>query len=122
VKLFLSELHKLFSSFPSPFAPFSICYELLADMTQQRLFLEAVDKLRQQLLRDFQDSLKKHEADGTLDNAGYQQERMAFFSRHLCQVKPMPDILISSLQALHTDRTVNHIMDAWLLSHLTIVV
>ena len=52
----------------------------------------------------------------------YQQERMAFFSRHLCRVKPMPDILISSLQALHTDRTVNHIMDAWLLSDLTIVV
>jgi L-proline amide hydrolase len=81
-------------------------------MTPERLFLEAQEKLCEQLPSDIQATLKKHEADGTLDNPEYQQAKIMYYSRHLCRTKPLPVYLMAAIIALQKDPTVNHTMFA----------
>ena len=74
--------------------------------------MESYIKLLDQLPLDVQTVLKKHEADGKIDNAEYKQARMVFSGRYLCRMKPLPEELIASMKALQEDPTVNHTMYA----------
>lgn len=70
------------------------------------LWLEAAAKLRAKLPQDVQDTLTKHEEDGTTDSEEYGKAMMVFYDRHACRIKPMPEELMRSFAYLKEDNTV----------------
>ncbi|EJD48932.1 alpha/beta-hydrolase, partial [Auricularia subglabra TFB-10046 SS5] len=54
------------------------------------LWLEAANKLRKELPQDVQDTLDKHEADGTTDSEEYEEAVAVFYSRYVCRIDPFP--------------------------------
>ncbi|TFK93667.1 proline-specific peptidase [Polyporus arcularius HHB13444] len=70
------------------------------------LWVEAANRLRSQLPKDVQETLDKHEADGTTDSKEYHDAVGVFYARHLCRLDPMPEEVTSALGAIETDPTV----------------
>ncbi|KAJ7136100.1 proline-specific peptidase [Mycena epipterygia] len=54
----------------------------------------------------FRDMLKRHEAAGTIDSQEYQQGILEFNEKHICTVKPWPDVLVEAFAAVDEDPTV----------------
>ncbi|OJT06636.1 L-amino acid amidase [Trametes pubescens] len=79
-------------------------------LTSMKLWIEAANTLRAQLPQDIQDTLDKHEADGTTDSAEYQNAVQIFYSRHVCRLDPMPQEVLASFKALEKDPTVYYTM------------
>ncbi|RDW89603.1 hypothetical protein BP6252_01635 [Coleophoma cylindrospora] len=75
------------------------------------LFLKATAKLRAELPQDIQDTLTKHEQNGTTDSEEYEEAMMVFYDRHTCRIKPMPEELMSSFAYLKEDNTVYNTMN-----------
>ncbi|KAF4624803.1 hypothetical protein G7Y89_g13366 [Cudoniella acicularis] len=71
----------------------------------------SVRKLLKQFPLNYQETLKKHEADGTFDSSEYQQATMEFYGQHLCRLKPLLDALMASMIATQKDTTVNYTMN-----------
>ncbi|KAJ7039857.1 proline-specific peptidase [Mycena alexandri] len=61
--------------------------------------------------KDFQAMLKKHEDAGTTESEEYQNGIQQFYDKHLCTVKPWPDALVKSFEALAADSTVYSTMN-----------
>jgi L-proline amide hydrolase len=70
------------------------------------LWVEAAEKLRQQLPPDVQAILKKHEDDGTTDSEEYEKAMEVFYDKHVCRTKPTPKEFLASMVALKGDMTV----------------
>ncbi|KAI0649021.1 proline-specific peptidase [Trametes meyenii] len=80
---------------------------ILADSpADMNLWVEAANRLRSQLPKDVQDTLDKHEADGTTDSEEYHKAVEVFYSRHLCRLNPMPEDLQAAFGWLQKDPTV----------------
>ncbi|KAF8862062.1 proline iminopeptidase [Acephala macrosclerotiorum] len=80
---------------------------VLADSpASMELWLEAANKLRSQLPKDVEETLKKHEKDGTTDTPEYEAAVQVFYERHLCRVVPFPKDVTDSFAALAEDNTV----------------
>lgn len=62
--------------------------------------------LRAALPQDVQDTLTKHEKDGTTDSPEYEEATYVFYRRHVCRFDPFPEELQASLRGLAQDNTV----------------
>lgn len=74
------------------------------------LWLEAQDKLRQQLPADVQDTLLRHEKAGTTDSAEYAEAVGVYYKKHLCRMDPMPEEFQRTMDWIEKDPTVYHTM------------
>jgi hypothetical protein len=70
------------------------------------LWVEAAEKLRADLPEDIQETLLKHEKDGTTDSKEYEEAMQVFYDRHVCRTKPTPKELARSDELLKEDNTV----------------
>ena len=62
----------------------------LADMSQ---FVSEVNRLRAQLPQEIQETLSKHEAEGTTDDPAYEEATMEFYRRYVCRLDEWPEVL-----------------------------
>lgn len=82
------------------------------------LWIAAATKLRSQLPEDVQETLRKHEKDGTTESEEYEAASQVFYQRHVCRVMPFPQDLVDSFDLLKKDTTVYLSMYVFLsLSH-----
>lgn len=71
-----------------------------------KLWMEATAKLRLQLPQDVQDTLNKHEADGSTTDEAYKKASDIFFEKFVCREKPMPELLKATTDWIEQDPTV----------------
>ncbi len=71
-------------------------------------WLEDLARYRAELPADIQDTLDRHEAEGTTDSEEYEKATLAFYRRHLCRLDPWPEALDQSNAGASLD--VYHIM------------
>ena len=57
-----------------------------------------------------QDTLTKHEKDGTTDSKEYQDAMEVFYARHVCRLNPMPKDVTDTFAELAKDPTVYYTM------------
>jgi len=71
-------------------------------------------RYREQMPKDMRDILAKHEEAGTTSDPEYiatsKVFSAAFFEKHVCNVDPMPEDLLASLERSKEDRTVVNAM------------
>ena len=78
--------------------PGNIASLILANtVSDMHMWVAEANRLREDLPKDIQATLLKHEADGTTDSSEYQTAMMAFYDRHVCRV-PMPEYVQYSLE------------------------
>lgn len=75
------------------------------------LWLEAANSLRAELPEDVQDTLLRHEEEGTTDAAEYVEAMNVFYERHVCRVIPQPPDVAASFAQIDDDPTVYHTMN-----------
>ncbi len=74
------------------------------------LWVEEANRLREDLPRDVQETLTKHEAEGTTDSPEYEAAVRVYYDRHLCRV-PWPACVERSFAQMAEDPTVYHTMN-----------
>ncbi|HEX7526405.1 MAG TPA: proline iminopeptidase-family hydrolase [Gaiellaceae bacterium] len=74
------------------------------------LWVEEANRLRADLPQDVQETLTRHEADGTTDSPEYEAAVRVYYDRHLCRV-PWPDYVERSFAQMDDDPTVYHTMN-----------
>ncbi|MCJ1392826.1 hypothetical protein MMC18_005697 [Xylographa bjoerkii] len=79
-----------------------------ADM---KTWVDVANKLRAELPEDVQETLKKHEADGTTESEEYEAAVNVYYERHVCRVKPFPDDMLRAFSKLKEDDTVSMTMN-----------
>jgi L-proline amide hydrolase len=75
------------------------------------LWIAEANRLRAQLPQDVQDTLARHEADGTTDDPAYEAATEVFYRRHLCRLAEWPEALTASFAQMAEDPTVYHTMN-----------
>ncbi|MFN2629489.1 MAG: alpha/beta fold hydrolase [Gaiellaceae bacterium] len=73
------------------------------------LWVSEANRLRRDLPIDVQQTLARHEQDGTTNDAEYERAVRVFYDRHLCRV-PWPDCVRRSFDQIAADPTVYHTM------------
>jgi proline-specific peptidase len=63
-------------------------------------WMREIDRLRAGLPVEVEATLRRHERDGTTDDEQYQEAMMVFYDRHVCRVRPWPDWLQATFDAL----------------------
>lgn len=80
---------------------------ILADGTcAMELWTKGTDALRLKLPEDVQRVLREHEEKGTTSSKEYQDAMELWFSKHICKLSPMPELLAQSFGAMGEDPTV----------------
>jgi len=74
------------------------------------LWVEEANRLRKDLPPDVQETLTRHETDGTTDEPAYEEAVRVYYDRHLCRV-PWPDCVQRSFALMAEDPTVYHTMN-----------
>ena len=74
-------------------------------------WLEEIQRLRSELPREIETTLREHEEAGTTDDPAYQAAELEFYKRHLCRVDPWPDWLNECFAALAANPEVYHSMN-----------
>lgn len=74
------------------------------------LWVQEANRLRSELPAEVEETLRRHEADGTTDSAEYKAAVDVFYERHLCRV-PMPECVVRSFAKLDEEPTVYHTMN-----------
>ena len=69
------------------------------------------NRLRRGLPPAVQETLSRHERDGTTGSADYAAAVDVFYARHLCRIQPMPEEVARTFAALAADPTVYHTMN-----------
>jgi L-proline amide hydrolase len=75
------------------------------------LWVAEANRLRADLPQDVQDTLTKHEADGTTSDPAYEAATEVFYRRHLCRLPEWPEALMASFTHMAEDSTVYHTMN-----------
>ena len=75
-----------------------------------QLWLSEAARLRGELPQDVQDTLLRHEADGSYGAPDYVAATRVFYDRHVCRV-PWPPEVARSFAAIDADPTVYHTMN-----------
>ena len=75
------------------------------------LWVQEANRLRALLPADVQETLTRHETEGTTDSQEYEQAMTVFYERHVCRVLPFPDSLQRTFAQLNDDPTVYHTMN-----------
>jgi L-proline amide hydrolase len=74
------------------------------------LWVEEANRLRADLPSDVQETLTRHEADGTTDSPEYEAAVRVYYDRHLCRI-PWPDCVERTFALMGEDPTVYHTMN-----------
>jgi proline-specific peptidase len=74
------------------------------------LWIEAANRLRQQLPNDVRQALTKHEQAGTTDSAEYLAAMLVFYRRHVCRLDPWPACVVRAFDKLAANPQVYHTM------------
>ena len=74
------------------------------------LWVEEANRLRKDLPPEVQETLTRHETEGTTDDPDYEQAVRVFYDRHLCRV-PWPDCVERSFAQMADDPTVYRTMN-----------
>lgn len=77
------------------------------------------NKLREELPPDAQQTLLKHEADGTTDDPAYEEAMMVFYQRHVCRLAEWPECLTRSFSKLSANPEVYYTMNGPSEFHVT---
>lgn len=84
---------------------------ILSDgLAHMKQWISETRRLVAGLPQDVQDTIEKHERDGTTDSEEYEEAVGVFYAKHLCRLDPMPELLVESLSALKVDDTVYRTM------------
>jgi L-proline amide hydrolase len=75
-----------------------------------RTYSEEVGRLLSELPEDVRQSIERHEAAGTTGSPEYQAAVRAFYRRHVCRARPVPDELLRTLQYLGANPAVYEAM------------
>lgn len=70
------------------------------------LWVQAADKLRADLPSDVQETLLKHEKEGTTESKEYEDAMEVYYDRHVCRTKPKPKEFVKIEEQLKEDNTV----------------
>lgn len=73
-------------------------------------WVEAGLKWQKALPQDVQDTIGKHEREGTTDSQEYEDAMLVFYQKHVCRVQPWPKPLLAIFHWLKTDPTVYNTM------------
>jgi L-proline amide hydrolase len=63
-------------------------------------WMAEADRLRRALPAGVQETLRRHEADGTTDSPEYQDAMLVFYERHVCRRTPWPEPVRRSVEQL----------------------
>jgi L-proline amide hydrolase len=74
------------------------------------LWVEEANRLRADLPTDVQETLTRHEAEGTTSSPEYAAAVRVFYDRHVCRI-PWPDCVARTFAQLEADPTVYHTMN-----------
>jgi L-proline amide hydrolase len=74
------------------------------------LWVEEANRLRADLPADVQETLTRHENEGTTDSPEYEAAVRVYYDRHVCRV-PWPDCVTRSFTLMAEDPTVYHTMN-----------
>jgi proline-specific peptidase len=74
-------------------------------------WLEEIQRLRSELPREIEKTLRVHEEAGTTDHPDYLAAELEFYKRHLCRVEPWPDWLTECFAVLGANPEVYHSMN-----------
>jgi proline-specific peptidase len=69
-------------------------------------WLTELDRLRAELPAEIEATLRQHEREGTTEAEEYETTMMVFYDRHLCRIRPWPDWLQRSFEAMAANREV----------------
>ena len=75
------------------------------------LWVSEANRLREALPPDVQETLTRHEQDGTTDDPAYEAAVAVFYERHVCRVAPMPDCVARTFAQIAANPTVYHAMN-----------
>ncbi|KAJ1684765.1 hypothetical protein LUZ63_020036 [Rhynchospora breviuscula] len=92
---------------PSGVASLTIC----DSPASMELWLQAANRLRQELPDDVQAALTRHEQAGTTDTPEYAAAMQVFYDRHVCRVVPNPPEVSASFEQIEAEPTVYHTMN-----------
>ncbi|KAF9000592.1 proline-specific peptidase [Cyathus striatus] len=91
--------------------PSGLQHLIIADSpASMPLWEVAVGGLLKGLPVKMQETIARHEAEGTTDSKEYQDVMNIFYGKHLCRVNPWPEELVRSFSLLETDPTVYQTM------------
>ncbi len=74
------------------------------------LWVEEANRLRKELPADVQETLTRHEAEGTTGDPAYEEAVRVYYDQHLCRVA-WPDCVERSFAQMADDPTVYHTMN-----------
>jgi L-proline amide hydrolase len=74
-------------------------------------FVAECNRLRTELPRDVEKTLKRHEEAGTTDDPEYEEAAYVFYRRHVCRLPEWPEELTRAFAAIDADPTVYHTMN-----------
>jgi L-proline amide hydrolase len=74
-------------------------------------FVAEANRLRGELPPDVEETLRRHEADGTTDDPAYMEACMVFYMRHVCRTDPWPAEVTAGFEWIERDPTVYHTMN-----------
>ncbi len=75
-----------------------------------RLWVSEADRLRRDLPEDVQETLTRHERDGTTSDPEYDAAVRVYYDRHMCRI-PWPDCVQRTFAQIDADPTVYHTMN-----------
>jgi len=73
-------------------------------------FVAAANRLRRELPPEVEETLRRHEEDGTTDDPEYAEACLVFYGRHVCRI-PWPPEVAASFDWIERDPTVYHTMN-----------
>ncbi|MBB6170284.1 L-proline amide hydrolase [Nocardiopsis mwathae] len=76
-----------------------------------RLWLQEMKVLREQLPEDVNETLLRHEADGTTQSDEYFAAMRVFYEKHVCRLDPWPRDYMASFMEIYNDPTVYYAMN-----------
>ncbi|THH23137.1 hypothetical protein EUX98_g8036 [Antrodiella citrinella] len=74
-------------------------------------WVDAGIKLQRGLSQDVQDTITKHEREGTTGSKEYEEAMGVFYDKHLCRIKPTPRGMVETFEWMAKDTTVYHTMN-----------
>jgi L-proline amide hydrolase len=74
-------------------------------------WVEEANRLREDLPPEVQQTLLKHEAEGTVDSPEYEEAMNVFYARHVCRAEPAPEYVQRTFSAIARNPEVYHTMN-----------
>lgn len=79
--------------------------------SDMQLWVSEANRLRRDLPAGVQETLSRHEANGTTDDPAYEAAVDEFYKRHVCRVVPFPDCVKRTFANIAANPTVYHTMN-----------